>query len=317
MVYVNGSASRLVDIYGSVLSRVSWKRFRPWHLLRIGPNDVFLTVRAWDAIAWLYAKLRPERRPLIVQLADGHISELNCKKEQNQRRGGYLYRPLLCDVFISFNRALPNCLEPGDSTRVRYARPCWVNSAPQEIDADTWVLACGNDPFFESASKALVVSAFRNLDQEAQRRNKKIIYSIANRELRELVRRAPHAPDSRRFGEIVLGEPAPGVVFTTPSTIALEAAARGLRVCVLDCWAKDINFPPEMIWNVRDTDAATMLGQREETWRHVDPSTLFGSEQIEGILRSVLSAPGSHKVDLRQSAGRIRFSMANILGSFR
>jgi hypothetical protein len=313
MVYVNGNVPRLVKLYGDVLSAIPWKTFRAWNLLDLKAQDIFMTVRAWDAVAKFYASFLPARRPAIVQLADGHISELNCRKKENQRQGGHLYGPLLCDVFVAFNNRAVNCFADSDAARVRYVRPlCARHATPSwKGGSNTWVIASGNDPFFDTTSKQLVVSALRVVEREARRLSKQLLYSVTD----ELLKALGTAQRGRRFDILLKMDPLPELVFTTPSTIALEAAARGIPVCVVNCWSQDINFPRDLAWNPDQEELTNAIFRISNIFAKPSSINLFGLEYLEDVLKSVLAAPDSHKVDLRASAKQVKLTLANTLGS--
>jgi hypothetical protein len=316
IVSVNGEVGRIRRLYGDPFLSVQWKEFQARDVMRLKPTDVFLTVRAWDAAAKYLATSHPSERPLILQLADGHVNEVNCKKKHNRRNGSWLYAPLLCDVFICFNRALPLCLLDEEALRVRYARPAFPNWLPGagRTQRGLWIVASGNDAFFGTEHREEVISAFSQILLEAQVRAKRIAPSLANRELAGALRGIGGAGE--RFGSIVQKSGAPEFLFTTPSTIALEALVLGIPVCVINCWDLDLNLPPEITWRPRTETFDQALSRIAATSNTSLAGNLFGAERLVDILSEIVAFRDQVKVDLRDSARRVKLTTLNALGSF-
>jgi len=318
MLYVNGSLKRIRTIYGDVLSSVEWKAFNVLDLHAIRPSDTFLTIRAWDWIAKRFVGRLQDRRPLVVQLADGHLSELNCVRTEDRVSGTRLYRPLLCDLFVGIDKQAPNCFATYDQPRVRYVRPAFAKQAVSQPDVGArsglWALACGRDPFFFDESQSIVRSTYIRLLREASERGKRIVCSIPNTDLWRSIFQITSDVPNQPFGEVLRLSPPPELVLTTPSTVALEATAAGMAVCVIKCWPQDINFPLDITWCPDDDlgTAMTRIGALDPRGLAGD---LFGAGDLRDVLADIQRAHASLKVDLREQANRVKMHLAHKVGS--
>jgi hypothetical protein len=106
----------------------------------------------------------------------------------------------------------------------------------------------------------------------------------------------------------------PELVFTTPSTIALEAVAKGVPTCVLNCWSLDVNFPNDFTWRPATEPLSGAIDRISALADQAAVVDVFGSEQLDDILQSVQQT--ANKPDLRNMAKRVKFSLRNIVGSF-
>ncbi len=306
------------SLYGDALSTLKWKTYNILKLNAIRPSDTFLTIRAWDWIAKLFAARSQEERPLIIQLADGHLSELNCARTEDRVRGTRLYRPLLCDLFVGIDKQALNCFATDDQPRVRYVQPIFAEQAVSHPDAGTtsatWVLACGRDPYFFDESKSLVRSTYTRLVREASARGKNVVCSIPNRELWRSILQVTSGVPNRPFADVLKLRPLPELVLTTPSTVALEAAATGVAVCVIKCWPQDINFPETITWSP-ENDLETVITRIAGLDSRGLVRNLFGTGMLGEVLAGVLQRHAQSKVNLREQAGRVKLRLAHKLGS--
>jgi hypothetical protein len=320
MFYLNGDLERWRSYYESG-SPVEWIPLRFSKLFRLRESDVLGTVRAWDAVAWYFARRHPSERPVIVQFADGHVSELNCRKTVNVKGKGALYAPLLADVFVTFNRSVRTCVTPADQWRVRSVRPGFYTGQRRvegrsRKNEDLWVVASGMDPFFGHEHEVRVVDAYQKVLNEGAKRGKRMVYALGSERLARALRRLDRKAQVGKLREVLMANDSPELVFTTPSTIALEMSARNVPVCVIDCWRMDTNFPKSMVWRSEVEDVNETLRRVRHSYLDLRRE-LFGSLQVMDVIGEIQRQGGDIKVDLRAAASKVRLSMRDLLGSVR
>lgn len=144
-------------------------RMRLADLWRLGPRDTILTCRPrTPVVEWLFIALSPQRRPRIVQVADGIVFPTNTDKRSNKRYGG-LYRALLADGIV-IQQDIADLAGIG-------AEPTWGLSTLRRLPATgslprrslpltprPVVIVSGNDPFFD-LDPGDVTGAFAGLMQ--------------------------------------------------------------------------------------------------------------------------------------------------------
>ena len=138
MIYIFGDASRIAG-YGVAadyaVETLSWR-----NLFSMGEDDVLLVARVWSPlVAFLFLR---KKRPLVLQFADGLVTESNCTKVKN-RKPYFLYERVFADKFYVRQpmESLPNFISRENTGSI-------VDHALEyrKFQFNCLILVFGNDP---------------------------------------------------------------------------------------------------------------------------------------------------------------------------
>ena len=150
-------------LYGSehlvrrVFPDAEMKTLRLHHLLGLSTQDVIVTSRPWSPLLEGMLLLSPNRRPRIVQVADGIVFPINANKPINQRYGG-LQNRILADVFFAMQNQADFELISQEPELVRGAVETEAAMTDLQVQRKAAVLLAGNDPFFEFPHQEVIVA---------------------------------------------------------------------------------------------------------------------------------------------------------------
>jgi hypothetical protein len=231
------------------------------HLWSLNPNDIVVTSRPWVLLFEFLLLFRPSCRPFLIQVADGIIFPLNCKKKTNRRYGG-LYRRIFADILVvrqnlQDRHAFTNDTECVHSIIQVESRRCDVS-----VSLTSAVILSGNDPFFDFQEDAVTQEFVRVAIQLKDLGIRQILFSCPNAKLERSVLRLTEE------GIIPIGRLAnfqdeleDSVFVGSPSTVLLDKHLDG-RACILislfrdDVW--DSYVSPQVVLETATRQAHTL-----------------------------------------------------------
>lgn len=224
MNYIFGDTSRLspYDVFDDLM---------PLSLLnisRLKEHDIIFVTKAWSPLIEYIWQL--ERRPLILQFADGLVTEKNCKKLINSVPH-FLYEQIYADAFYvrQPKESLPNFI---DSRIVKSTIK--FTQEVEELVFKAIVLVFGNDPYVGHSEADLPI-ALRDLANRIDS-SVPVFYSSPSRRINLLV--------SKIFsGSIEIGKFSDqklkfkdALMVMTPSTVGYDFCLEGSSVvCLAGC----------------------------------------------------------------------------------
>lgn len=151
MKYVFGEKCRARHYVGDDCKALSLLNI--WKLSR---QDCLLVTRAWSPIVYFICRFQV--RPLIIQLADGLVTESNCTKQIN-RIPHYLFQEIYADRLIvrqSIN-SLPKFVDKHFVTSIIEHK-----LKRKSVNCDSIIFVFGNDPYV-CLSKDKIVDGIENI----------------------------------------------------------------------------------------------------------------------------------------------------------
>lgn len=230
MKYIFGSHSRAIPY----IKDENYKKLTIFNLWKLNRNDYLFVTRAWSPIVYMLLKLN--KRPIILQLADGLVTESNCKKNMNSRPH-YLYENVYADRLIVRQPidTLPDFIDVSNVSSIIDHEDIMV-----DIECSSIVFVFGNDPFVCHTKEQIHIeidSLLKRVDDSTP-----IYFSSPSLELTKFIKNRYRgfkdvgrcADQAARFKD--------SLIVITPSTVGYDFSLKGYAVVSLgDCGCSTMN----------------------------------------------------------------------------
>tara|TARA_B110001469_G_scaffold42085_1_gene41639 strand:- start:5501 stop:6469 length:969 start_codon:yes stop_codon:yes gene_type:complete len=162
-IYYFGNKNRLSHYIADphALLKLSWK-----NVFKLTSNDIIISPRPRSTLLeYLFLCSKPDKRPALLQLADGFVFFANSNKKQNRRYGG-LYRNVIADVLI-INQPICEVDDVvSEIDRIETMITYKINNSSKLIEDPCFVLVASNDPFLDRGVTSCIdeyVEAYRKI----------------------------------------------------------------------------------------------------------------------------------------------------------
>lgn len=203
-------------------------------------DDIILSPLPWSPLLDCIQSRHSDRRPFILRVADGFITQINSRKRLNRRDGG-LYANLNGDCFVVQQNAadlaqIANRYYPVKSVRS-------IEVATKTFDASRFphaVFVFGNDPRLDVKDQ-VILEALEHAVRFCGICNLPIAgASVPDARFRALLQtHFPQIPFVRLLKDLP-GEISGALFISSPSTVALDLFVAGEIVVMLSCFSDPI-----------------------------------------------------------------------------
>ncbi|WP_419320584.1 hypothetical protein ACN2C7_06455 [Caulobacter sp. ErkDOM-E] len=206
------------------------------NIFRLKPEDVILSPLPWSPLLdWIQS--RPSgKRPYIVRVADGFITQINSRKRINRHDGG-LYANVNGDCFVILQNEKDMTYVMARSYPFHAARK--IDLVERQIavsDLRSALFVFGNDPRLD-VPEAAIIEALEAAIEFCSAHGISILGASVpeTRFRRQLQRRFPNVQFVRLARDID-ADTRGALIITSPSTVALDYLLRGEAVLMLSCY---------------------------------------------------------------------------------